>query len=369
MLRAHKQGPGEFRAGHAKRRSYRRCGCRLAHARDAKRRSSEIVATLRRPPGGPARVRLKKEAGKRPPAAPAPATVSLRLSQGASLKPTRVSVSFFVSCPQRTAAALIARQESPTKFIINFAALVDAARWSQCRDLVAPAVGAVNALGARRMALGLSEGSAAGSDGGERRSVAPPQRRRSAAENFQGNHREKFCAAMAGVMSGGVGVIVGQPFDMLKVRLCVCRCAPPLPARRPPPHHGHDEACPCWRAGDLRLNKRVHACVCVPVCVCVCVCTTCSAWARQVRMQIANPQNAASAAWDEGLKGSGAAGQGGDHPRYVRHVLRRLHFLVIYNLQYKLFLPDAFLLQFLGPRYSDFLFSKYTRAPAYSDLK
>jgi len=168
-----------------------------------------------------------------------------------------------------------------------------------------------------RMAFGLSEGSEEGSGGGEpapaaRRSVAPPQRRRSAAENFQGNHREKFCAAAAGVMAGGVGVIVGQPFDMLKVRLCVCRCAPPVPAGRLPVSEGGRCAA-----------EQACARMCVYACMFVCVCATCSAWARQVRMQIANSQNAfASAAWDEGLKGSSAAGQGGDHPRYARHVDR-----------------------------------------------
>ena len=47
--------------------------------------------------------------------------------------------------------------------------------------------------------------------------VQPPKRRRSAAENFKGNRHEKFCAAVAGAMAGGVGVLVGQPFDMLKV--------------------------------------------------------------------------------------------------------------------------------------------------------
>ena len=51
--------------------------------------------------------------------------------------------------------------------------------------------------------------------------MAPPQRRRSAAENFKGSRREKVCAAGAGAMAGGVGVLVGQPFDMLKVRPAV----------------------------------------------------------------------------------------------------------------------------------------------------
>ena len=45
------------------------------------------------------------------------------------------------------------------------------------------------------------------------------RRQSSAAENFRGGRREKFCACVAGATAGGVGVLVGQPFDMLKVRL------------------------------------------------------------------------------------------------------------------------------------------------------
>ena len=54
------------------------------------------------------------------------------------------------------------------------------------------------------------------------------------AANVLGTRRDKVCAAVAGGMAGGVGVLVGQPFDMLKVRknslrvllCCCCDCAP-----------------------------------------------------------------------------------------------------------------------------------------------
>ena len=51
-------------------------------------------------------------------------------------------------------------------------------------------------------------------------SMPPPdlRRHRTAADHFKGGGREKFCAAVAGATAGGVGVIVGQPFDMLKVQ-------------------------------------------------------------------------------------------------------------------------------------------------------
>ena len=51
-------------------------------------------------------------------------------------------------------------------------------------------------------------------------SMPPPdlRRHRTAADHFNGGGREKFCAAVAGATAGGVGVIVGQPFDMLKVQ-------------------------------------------------------------------------------------------------------------------------------------------------------
>ena len=52
-------------------------------------------------------------------------------------------------------------------------------------------------------------------------SMPPPdlRRHRTAADHFRGaGGREQFSAAVAGATAGGVGVIVGQPFDMLKVQ-------------------------------------------------------------------------------------------------------------------------------------------------------
>ena len=49
-------------------------------------------------------------------------------------------------------------------------------------------------------------------------SMTPPDLRRHRTAFFPALQREKFSAAVAGATAGGVGVIVGQPFDMLKVQ-------------------------------------------------------------------------------------------------------------------------------------------------------
>ena len=83
----------------------------------------------------------------------------------------------------------------------------------------------------------------------------------------------RSCAIWAGAAAGGVGVIVGQPFDTMKVRMQV----------------GQDAAVHSGRfgaegtlstLGKLRSMYRcVHVCgcVCVSRCVCVCVCLCLSA--------------------------------------------------------------------------------------------
>ena len=91
----------------------------------------------------------------------------------------------------------------------------------------------------------------AGGERGPRDAGAPHlARRRSAAENLVGGRREKFCAAVAGAMAGGVGVLVGQPFDMLKVRLQIANLQTPTPRAV-----GADD----WRENSgARANRAQH---------------------------------------------------------------------------------------------------------------